>query len=167
VPYMGTSKSSAKTCRKLPFLMLLFFSCSHETIYRPDADRRSRVQVTGLAKHNDNITRHEAEPAFSVAIIVATSLYTVDPRADPNHDADIRIGSEAPKQRLPNLFLGMIAMHKREQPLPRIVLGRSSPSSAVSPKFEFSLSPIACVVFAIPYAADLNWKPSGTKPVFT
>ena len=102
-----------------------------------------------------------------MAIIVATSLYAVDPRADPNHDADIRIGSEAPKQRLPNLFLGMIAMHKREQPLPRIVLGRSSLSSAVSPKLEFSLSPIACVVFAIAYAADLNWKPSGTKPVFT
>jgi hypothetical protein len=102
-----------------------------------------------------------------VAIIVATSLYAVDPRADPNHDADIRIGSEAPKQRLPNLFLGMMAMHKREQPLPRIVLGRSSLSSAGSPKFEFSLSPIECVVFAIPYAADLNWKPSGTKPVFT
>jgi hypothetical protein len=34
---------------------------------------------------------------------------------DPNHDADIRIGSEAPKQRLPNLLFGMRAMVTREQ----------------------------------------------------
>jgi hypothetical protein len=49
--------------------------CSHGPSYRPDADRHPRVQVTGLVKHNDNITRHEAEPAFSVAIIVATSFH--------------------------------------------------------------------------------------------
>ena len=38
-------------------------------------------------------------------IIAATSLYSADPDEgqDPNHDACIRIGSEAPKQRLPNL----------------------------------------------------------------
>jgi len=90
----------------------------------------------------------------------------VDP-SDPNHDADIRIGSEAPKQRLPNLFPGTKAIGGREQPLPRIVLGRSSLTSAGLPKLEISLSPIACAVFAVTYAADLNWKPSGTKPVFT
>jgi len=50
-----------------------------------------------------NITRHEAEPAFSGSVIVATSLHAVDP-LDPNHDADIRIGSEAPKQRCPFLI---------------------------------------------------------------
>jgi hypothetical protein len=50
---------------------------------------------------------------------------------DPNHDADIRIGSEAPKQRLPNLFLGMESHGLvASKPLPRIVLGRSSLSSA-------------------------------------
>jgi hypothetical protein len=48
-----------------------------------------------------NIRRHEAEPAFSGAVIVATSLHAVDPMVDPNHDAVIRIGSEAPKQRCP------------------------------------------------------------------
>ena len=45
---------------------------------------------------------------------------------DPNHDADIRIGSEAPKQRRPFLIFGMKAMGAGEQPLPRIVFGRSS-----------------------------------------
>jgi hypothetical protein len=50
-----------------------------------------------------NITRHEAEPAFSGSVIVATSLHAVDP-LDPDHDADIRIGSEAPKQRCPFLI---------------------------------------------------------------
>jgi len=57
------------------------------------------------------------------SVIVATSLHAVDPAVDPNHDADIRIGSEAPKWRLPNLFPGMKAMGGCEQPLPRIVLG--------------------------------------------
>jgi hypothetical protein len=61
----------------------------------------------------------------------------------------------------------MKAMEHREQPLPRIVLGKSSLTSAGSPKLVFSVSPIACPVFAVAYAADLNWKPSGTKPVFT
>jgi hypothetical protein len=35
--------------------------------------------------------------------IVATSFHAVDPTVNPNHDADIRIGSEAPKQRRPFL----------------------------------------------------------------
>jgi hypothetical protein len=48
-------------------------------------------------------TRHEAEPASS-GLIVATSFHAVDPTVDPNHDADIRIGSEAPKQRCPFLY---------------------------------------------------------------
>jgi hypothetical protein len=48
-------------------------------------------------------TRHEAEPASSVAI-VATSFHAADPTVDPNHDADIRIGSEAPKRRCPFLY---------------------------------------------------------------
>jgi hypothetical protein len=39
-----------------------------------------------------------------------------DPTVDPNHDADIRIGSEAPKQRVPNLDGGMKAMGSCEQP---------------------------------------------------
>jgi hypothetical protein len=38
------------------------------------------------------------------SVIVATSLHAVDPTVDPNHDADIRIGSEAPKQRCPFLY---------------------------------------------------------------
>jgi hypothetical protein len=62
------------------------------------------------------ITRHEAEPASSGWVIVATSLHAVDPTVDPNHDADIRIGSEAPKQRVPNLDGGMKAMGSCEQP---------------------------------------------------
>jgi hypothetical protein len=49
--------------------------------------------------------------------IVATSFHAVDPTVgDPNHDADIRIGSEAPKQRVPNLDNGMKAIGMREQP---------------------------------------------------
>jgi hypothetical protein len=52
------------------------------------------------------ITRHEVEPASSGQVIVATYLHAVEPRQwwDPNHDADIRIGSEAPKRRCPFLY---------------------------------------------------------------
>jgi hypothetical protein len=54
--------------------------------------------------HNEeNTSRHEAEPAFQWPI-VATSFHAVGPTVDPNHDADIRIGSEAPKQRRPFLI---------------------------------------------------------------
>ena len=35
---------------------------------------------------------------------VATSFHAADPTVDPNQDADIRIGSEAPKQRCPFLY---------------------------------------------------------------
>jgi len=43
---------------------------------------------------------------------------------DPNHDADIRIGSEAPKQRVPNLDDGMKPWEVASNPLPRIVFRR-------------------------------------------
>ena len=48
--------------------------------------------------------RHEAEPASIGGGSLdhrATSLYSVRSNEIPNHDADIRIGSEAPKQRCP------------------------------------------------------------------
>jgi hypothetical protein len=48
------------------------------------------------------ITRHEAE-ALPVTGRSATSFHAADLNSDPNHDADIRIGSEAPKQRCPFL----------------------------------------------------------------
>jgi hypothetical protein len=59
-----------------------------------------------LSGQPGTLTRYEAEPAWSGQVIVATSLYsagisTVDSQ---NHDADIRIGSEAPKQRCPFLY---------------------------------------------------------------
>jgi hypothetical protein len=127
------------------------------------------ADVDGLA-HRDfnsaNTTRGGAR--FDWPVIVedhrATSLYSVDP-TDPNHDADIRIGSEAPKQRLPNLLTGMMAVEGREQPLPRIVLGRSSLQAPVPPKVEFSFSYLMLCLVA--YGCDFKWKPSGTKPVFT
>jgi hypothetical protein len=47
---------------------------------------------------------------------VATSLHAVDPQqVDPNHDADIRIDSEAPKQRCPFLYPAWEATLMREQ----------------------------------------------------
>jgi hypothetical protein len=89
-------------------------------------------------------TRHEAEPA-SQWPIVATSFHAVDPTVDPNHDADIRIGSEAPKQRLPNLFPGMKAIGVCEQAATSDRLWRIVAFKRPSPKLEFSLSPIECV----------------------
>jgi hypothetical protein len=45
--------------------------------------------------HNEeNTTRGGARFQWP---IVATSFHAVDPTVDPNHDADVRIGSEAPK----------------------------------------------------------------------
>jgi len=49
-----------------------------------------------------NTTRGGAR--FQWQVIVATYLHAVDQTVDPNHDADIRIGSEAPKQRCPFLY---------------------------------------------------------------
>jgi hypothetical protein len=74
--------------------------------------------------------------------------------------------AEAPKQRLPNLLTGMKAVEGREQPLPRIVLGRSSLQAPVPPKVGFFLL-FNAVFLLVAYASDFNWKPSGTKPVFT
>ena len=67
-------------------------------------DNSHRQWSPGEEPYNENITRHEVEPAFSGSVIVATSLHAVDRKVDPNHDADIRIGSEAPKQRCPFLI---------------------------------------------------------------
>jgi hypothetical protein len=60
---------------------------------------------------------------------------------DPNHDAAIRIGSEAPKQRVPNLDNGMKAIGVREQPATSNRLWRIIAFKRLSPKLEFSLSP--------------------------
>ena len=38
----------------------------------------------------------------------------------------------------------------------------------LSPKLGFRFPPsIECPLLPVAYAADLNWKPWGTKPVFT
>jgi hypothetical protein len=85
---------------------------------------------------------------------------------DPNHDADIRIGSEAPKQRVPNLDGGMKAMGSCEQPATSDrFFGGSSPISAGSPKLRV-FAFFYCMYRSVDYAADLNRKPSGTRPVF-
>jgi hypothetical protein len=73
--------------------------------------------------------------------IVATSFHAVDPTVDPNHDADIRIGSEAPKQRVPNLNNGMKAIGVCEQPATSDRRWRIVAFKRPSPKLEFSLSP--------------------------
>ena len=86
---------------------------------------------------------------------------------DPNHDADIRIGSEAPKQRLPNLSFGMRAMVTREQTATSDRSWQIVAFKRLSPKLGFRFLPIECPFLLVAYAADLNWKPSGTKPVFT
>jgi hypothetical protein len=78
---------------------------------------------SGDLHNEENTTRGGARFQWP---IVATSFHAVDPTVDPNHDADIRIGSEAPKQRVPNLDNGMKAIGVREHPLPRIVFGGSS-----------------------------------------
>jgi hypothetical protein len=66
-------------------------------------------------------------------------------RTDPNHDADIRIGSEAPKQRLPNLLFGMRAMVSREQTATSDRFLADRRFQAPVAKTEFSLFPIECV----------------------
>jgi hypothetical protein len=90
----------------------------------------------------------------------------VDP-TDPNHDADIRIGSEAPKRRLPNLFPGMKAMGGLRATATsdrawQIVAYKRPVRQNLSFRFSYCMR-----CFAVAYAADLNWKPLGTKPVFT
>ena len=96
----------------------------------------------GNLHNEENTTRGGARFQWP---IVATSFHAVDPTVDPNHDADIRIGSEAPKQRVPNLNNGMKAIGVREQPATSDRLWRIVAFKRPSPKLEFSLSPIECV----------------------
>jgi hypothetical protein len=74
-------------------------------------------------------------------------LYSVD-RIVPDHDADIRIGSEAPKQRLPNLFIGMSAMGSCEQTATSDRSWQIVAFKRLSPKLEFSLSLLLNAFFA-------------------
>src|SRR5215467_9995095 len=83
------------------------------------------------------------------SVIVATSLHAVDPAVDPNHDADIRIGSEAPKRRLPNLFPGMKAMGGLRATATSDRSWHRRLQAPGSPKLEFSFSPIACPVLLL------------------
>jgi hypothetical protein len=90
-------------------------------------------------------------------------------RIDPDHDADIRIGSEAPKQRLPNLRFGITEPWVTNEQT--ATSDRSWQIIALKGAYcqnqmlDFLLLNAAfCVVT---YAADLNRKPSGSKPVFT
>lgn len=74
--------------------------------------------------------------------------------SDPDHDAVIRIGSEAPKQRSPILFSGMEAICLRERPLPRIFHGGSSLKSACTPKLSFLLLfVLILLLFTLPVSA--------------
>src|SRR5215471_15096010 len=83
------------------------------------------------------------------SVIVATSLHAVDPAVDPNHDADIRIGSEAPKRRLPNLFPGMKAMGGLRATATSDRSWHRRLQAPGSPKLGFSFSPIACPVLLL------------------
>jgi hypothetical protein len=81
----------------------------------------------------ETITKHDTRRS-PLSVARSSLPHTYMRTGDPNHDADIRIGSEAPKQRLPILVSGVKAIGCGEQPLPRIVLGRSSLGSAGVPK---------------------------------
>src|SRR5215471_2700902 len=83
------------------------------------------------------------------SVIVATSLHAVDPAVDPNHDADIRIGSEAPKRRLPNRFPGMKAMGGLRATATSDRSWHRRLQAPGSPKLGFSFSPIACPVLLL------------------
>jgi hypothetical protein len=59
------------------------------------------------------------------------------------------------------------AMFDREQPLPRIVVGASSLSSARAPSGGTIVTRSSASGPPIAYPAGLSLKPFGTKPVFT
>ena len=66
--------------------------------------------------------------------------------------------ASAPKQRVPNLLFGMRAMDWMQL----VAFKR------LSPKLGFRFTPFYWMrLLLLAYAADLNWKPLGTKPVFT
>jgi hypothetical protein len=62
------------------------------------------AMVSRRVPYNEHTTTRGGARFQCGSVIVATSLHAVDPTVDPNHDADIRIGSEAPKQRCPFLY---------------------------------------------------------------
>jgi hypothetical protein len=95
----------------------LSLSVPRSVMGKPSARRRSSPDG-GLAERNKNRTYPEAEPASigGDRQIIAPHPYIRRISTDPNHDADIRISSEAPKQQVPNLDNGTKAIGVREQP---------------------------------------------------
>ena len=85
------------------------------------------------------------------------------PTVDPNHDADIRIDQRGSEAAVPILDYGVNAMGAGGQPLPRIVLGRSSLTKRRRAKTDDLLFLLLTSVLMSYFA---NWKPSGTRPVF-
>jgi len=108
-PYMGTSMSRAKICKQAPLSFgrccnvmsrdASYILAAHEALGKlcpfvpPVADgpgvllisacgrrRARRYSARPERTRTTNITRHEAEPAFSGSVIVATSLHAVEPQ---------------------------------------------------------------------------------------
>jgi len=135
---------------------------------KPSARRRSSPDG-GLAERNKNKTRPRRSP-LRLAVIVKSSRHILIFGGSQRIQTMMQIYASAARlrsSRCPILITARKPLECASNPLPRIVFGKSSLTSAGSPKLAFSVSPIAGSLFAVAYAADLNWKPSGTKPVLT
>ena len=86
-------------------------------------------------------------------MITLAYLYAVG-RQDPNHDAIMRIESEAPRWRLHSSRRRKVHVQQRRPP-PRIGIGPG----------RCHLNPKRCVVVSLLHAAGRNMTPSGISPV--
>src|SRR3974377_2292169 len=99
--------------------------------------------------------RSEGSP-LAGAINRATTLYPVGPR-DPNHDAVIRIGSEAPKRRTHSS-----SRHESQGALPGF--RHLEPSSAPIPSGRNRPKLSRCLSTSFVHCAGRKTTPSGTTP---
>jgi hypothetical protein len=91
--------------------------------YEPRATESPRLfRTPGEDPYNEhNITRHEAEPAFSGSVIVATSLHAVDPQQWIQTMMQIYASAARLRSTVPILVSGIKAIGCGERPLTRVV----------------------------------------------
>ena len=110
-PYMGRLKSSANS-------WCFLFSC--HSYWRLGGDWSTPIDPHESGGGDRSLDLGQrSDTRWSLLQVddgckkpAATSLYTVDP-LDPNHDANMRIEGEAPKQQQPILFPGAKTMGGR------------------------------------------------------
>ena len=138
LPYMGTSMSRAKICRQAPLSFGRYYNVvsgttstswqPHEALGKlrpsfrpsrtarmfrrsqPGATESPRLFHTPREPYNERNTTRGGARFQWLGHRCHTLTCGGPPTVDPNHDADIRIGSEAPKQRCPIFKSGLEAM---------------------------------------------------------